>query len=474
MRIHSTMLVLALVGLAPCVRAQEGDLATEVQALREEVRELRAMLESEREIELPSRIGKPVDDIQRMLEENDPSFQLPGALSISVSGELRTRSEYRSNLYSPADPRGHESFDLTHMRSRLRFDVDVEEDIEAIFELQDVRTWGDEGSTIADTEGVDLKRGAIVVRNIHDEPLSLELGRTVFFYGDQRLVGHLEWFDQGRSYDGLRLSYDPDGYFVDVFGARIRDDAVGATDAQDLIGIYGGVSDVAPSMDVEGYALLFRDQMKLAGERAVGNTQFVTLGTRLVGEADEIDYTGEFAFQTGEVNDDDLQAFAFAVKGGYTLPDTDWTPRFGVEVDYASGNDSAADGDNETFQTLFPTNHVHYGYADLVGWSNMFALRGTVSVNPREDLTVSVDLHHFRLVDPDGGWINAGGAVIRPGIPGASRDLGDEIDLLFTWKATQALSVLAGWSHFFPGGFVDDTGSDPGADFLYLQARVRF
>jgi len=463
------------------------ELLREMEALRREVEELRRWkegVEAEQaarrgEILPPARISEAVDRTTAVADlpdpdDKEPRIRLPNSLSLGVSGQVRVRTEYDRHLYSPADPDGDRRFDFTHMRTRVRFDASVEDWIDAVVELQDVRTFGEEGSTTADTEGVDLKRGFLRLEEIAGEPVSVDLGRFVLAYGDQRLIGDLEWVDQGRSYDGVRVSYASGDHYADLFGTRIRDDAFGLADEQDLLGVYGGVHDVVDGLGVEGYALLFRDQADLAGETGVGDTRFLTLGSRLAGATGAFDYTGEVALQTGEVRDDDLSAWAFAVVGGYTFRDTSWQPRLLLEVDYASGNDSPGDGDNETFQTLFPTNHKHYGYADLLGWSNLFDIRSGVSVKPAKRLAISFDWHHFRLADPDGGWINAAGQTIRPGASGASRDLGDELDLLVRYGVTDTFSLLAGWSHFFAGEFVDDTGRDRDADFLYLQALLKF
>ena len=462
---------------------EDEDIRKELEELRKEVKELREWKDSmdrranqtgERQSP-PQEAAKGIaDDFEAPPPPREPRIELPRSLRLSISGENRSRFEYMSRVYSPANPDGRERFDFTHMRTRLRFDFEVEEDIDAIVELQDVRTWGDEGSTIADAEGVDLKRGVIVLRNLFDQPLSLEVGRFVLSYGDQRVIGALEWFDQGRTYDGFRMSYDWEEGYVDFFGTRIEDDATGDIDEQDLLGVYAGVDWLVGDVSGEAYTILYRDQERRMGENDLGSTQYFTFGTRLFGKTGPFDYTGEIAAQRGEVRDDDLTAWAFAVKGGYTVEEASWKPRFGVEVDYASGNDDPTDGDTETFQTLLPTNHLHYGYIDLVAWSNILAFRGSVEVRPAEKLLVTLDYHHFRLDDEEGGWMNAGGATIRPGANGASKDLGDEIDLQLTWDATDSLSLLAGWAHFFAGDFVSDTGNDTDADFLYLQAHLRF
>jgi len=433
---------------------EEENLKSEVEALRLELAELREQVNQDAE------------------EKSEGALiRMPGAERLRISGEIRIREEYHRRLYTPFTPDGGESLDFAHMRTRLRFDVDVMKDIAAIVELQDVRVLGE--STVSDQEGVDLKRGEILLHNIFTEYLSMEMGRFVMAYGDQRIIGALEWVDQGRTYDGIRMSYGPDDWYVDLFGIRLEDSTVFDQDDVDFIGVYGGTRPEEDKLGLEGYAILVRDQNNDFFV-PVDNTKIYTLGIRAFGERDLIDYSGELAYQTGDVFDDDLEALAFAVKGGITMEDKSWKPRIGVEVDYASGDHRPGDGDLETFQTLFPTNHMHYGYADLVGWSNMWDYSAGVSLEPNQDVGLYFAWHHFLLDDTDAGWINAAGAFVRPGSANASRHLGEEFDATLTWKPMKAFAMLFGWSHFMPGGFVDDTGRDQSADFLYAQARLLF
>src|SRR5439155_794507 len=96
-------------------------------------------------------------------------------------------------------------------------------------------------------------------------------------------------------------------------------------------------------------------------------TDFVTLGTRLKADPKKLhgwECEGEFAFQTGQVSDLDLTAFAAHIGGGYNFK-CPWSPRLFAEYNYASGDHDPTDGNIETFQNLFPSNHAYYGYMDL-------------------------------------------------------------------------------------------------------------
>lgn len=438
---------------------------------------LRDLEEKNRELEQRVRAleaGRLEEEIDDYLEAAQGHEGLaPGAQALRISGELRIRQEFQDAVYRPADPGGMESFEFAHMRTRLRFDVDVLENLAVVVEFQDVRIFGDALSTTGDAEGVDLKRGMIVFEEVGGRPITVEVGRYVMFYGDQRLIGHLEWFDQGRTYDGLRIRYAPERGFLDFFAARVRE-TIGAgglivpDDDQWLVGTYGGTD------RIEGYVLVFGDGMAAAGELGVDDTLFVTLGARVHGKRDGWDYSAEAAFQTGDVRGDDLAGFAFAVVGGYTFEEAGWKPRAGIEVAYATGDEDPTDGETEQFQTLFPTNHLHYGYMDLVGWSNILDLRVNVTLRPRETVKITFDYHHLRRPEETGAWVNAGGGVIRSGVAGSDGHLGDEVDLTLVWTPSDPLSFLLGYSIFVPGGFVEETGLDPTAHFIYIQTRVKF
>lgn len=464
----ATVGLLALFLCAPL--AYPEDPASRLQQLEERNRKLEERVRVLERSQLD-------EEVERYLEQQEAAQGqeglLPGAQALRITGEIRIRQEFQDRVYRPADADGDESFEFAHMRTRLRFDVDVLDNLGVVIELQDIRIFGDELSTIGDSEGVDLKRGMIVFRQVGGRPITVEAGRFVMYYGDHRLIGHLEWFDQGRTYDGLRVRIAPEGGFLDFFAVRVRETVgpgglIVPDDDQWFAGAYGGTE------RLEAYALVFGDGRAAAGETGVDDTLFVTLGLRAHGKRDGWDYTAEVAFQTGDVHGDDLSGFAFAVVGGYTFEDLAWRPRVGVEVDFATGDEDPTDGETEQFQTLFPTNHLHYGYMDLVGWSNVLDLRVNVTLRPRERWTITIDFHHLRRPEETGAWVNAGGAVIRPGLAGSDGHLGDEVDLTVVWKPNDPLSFLLGYSIFVPGGFVEETGGDPTAHFLYVQTRVKF
>ena len=51
---------------------------------------------------------------------------------------------------------------------------------------------------------------------------------------------------------------------------------------------------------------------------------------------------------------------------------------------------------------------------------------------------------------------------------------GTEVDTLLTYTVSKNCILTAGYSHFFAGDYLDDTGSGDDADFFYLMSGLKF
>ncbi|MEM8886303.1 MAG: alginate export family protein [Planctomycetota bacterium] len=438
----------------------------ELEELKRKNEELVQRVEALEKKDIDRDIEEYLDATAQSQAQGDPTLT-PGAMGLRISGQIRVRGEIRDNLYSD-QPNGEFSFNIIRLRTRIRFDFDVTESIGATIELQDVRLFGEAQSTTGQLDNVDLKRGFMFFRNLGGQPVDIELGRMVIQYGDQRLIGHLEWVDQGRSYDGIRILGHPEKWFLDGFAYRIRETGSDVQN-QNFFGLYGG-----PKW-LDLYVLGLQDQMAETGETgADGKTLFWTFGFRAHVKWGGLFCKVELPVQLGDLNGDDLQAWAAAVDLSYTFENARWQPKIYFVFAYASGDDNPNDGKVKQFQTLFPTNHLHYGYADQVGWSNIINFRLGFLLKPAKNWKIRFDYHHFRRPEAEGDWIDAAGNVVRPGAAGSSKHLADEFDIVVTWTPTKPFSLEFGWALFLPGGFIEDTGSSPTANFVYLQAFLQF
>jgi hypothetical protein len=222
--------------------------------------------------------------------------------------------------------------------------------------------------------------------------------------------------------------------------------------------------------------------------------RLTTIGTRWKsrnGAVTPWDYSAEFAYQFGDlwISDRDSRrldhhAFATAVVGGYTFEKLGWKPRVGVEYDFASGDRDPGDGKSQSFQNLYASNHVHYGWMDIFDWRNLHDARLSLAVQPLKNVTLMLDHHGFWLADTHDYWArsNNGNATMRTVTPdgrdvrtiGAGNYAGQELDFSIAWKPTPQLNILAGYSHFFAGDYLRDTGPADDADFAYVQLTVTF
>jgi hypothetical protein len=379
---------------------------------------------------------------------------------------------------------------------------------------QDSREWLSDRADIPGVLGAegddpfDLRQAYIEIGNTKDIPWGIKAGRQMLTYGDERLIGGFEWNNIGRTFDAVKLSYKTPTWWVDAFASTVvvphregynQSDLFNGNETereQVLSGIYFSTTALAfQTTDV--YALHLHE------EQTVTSTNFLSLGLRLKSKPGYFapvepagyskdgktvvpplapkpigfDYEGEFVFQTGEVRDLDLTAFAAHVGAGYTF-DHSWLPRLGIAYNYGTGDDDPADGDIETFQNLFPTNHKFYGQMDVFSWQNMHDLEVSLKFSPVKKVNVKAEYHAFWLASTDDVWYRANGTTaVRPLTPtarAASNYAGSEVDLTITYAATKWLTFEAGYSHFFAGDYLADTGASDDADFGYVQATVAF
>jgi hypothetical protein len=413
--------------------------------------------------------------------------------SVSLDGQIRLRYEYRDpTSYGNSDPQTR-SDDQFLTRIRLNMNFAVTDDIDVFVQPQDQRQWGQEASVLNDERNLDLHQGFAEIRNIFGEPITLKGGRMELSYGDQRLVSPLDWSNIGRAWDGVKLKYAPQNWWIEGFFSVIRDplppsatlfnitpQAVnGAAEDQDFMGVYFSYTGIPNyQFDAYGFFREFRDNSVTSETLVQGDLRDRTLGARMKGAELGFDYTAEAMAQGGHYSSDKIEAYAYAATLGYTA-DMAWKPRLGVETTYASGDRHAGDGKRGTFDPLFPFGHNYQGFADVFSFKNGRDVAVYLKVQPAEPVTVGLDLHNFWLASVRDAWYNAAGGVIRPGDPtgNASSRVGYETDFTVKVTASKFLKFYAGWSHFFAGSFVRQTatsGTDTDMNWLFAQMTVDF
>jgi hypothetical protein len=144
----------------------------------------------------------------------------------SLTGQVRTRTEVRDGLGNLV-PNDAKSAAFTSQRTRLAFGYKWDK-VTFNTSVQDVRVWGQDASTITPADGNRLMMhegwAEVTLANLADttikftllDQLSLKIGRQELIYDDVRLIGNLDWLQQGRRHDMALLKGMHKGWQFDL------------------------------------------------------------------------------------------------------------------------------------------------------------------------------------------------------------------------------------------------------------------
>jgi hypothetical protein len=445
-------------------------------------------------------------------KESNPLSFWDGRLVFDL--EERVRIEYRENTRdfdSALDDDNDDSWFLN--RFRLGLAVKPVSWLKFYGQMQDVREAYSDRANIPGVRGAegddaaDLRQGYIAIGDVKKFPLLLTVGRQAITYGDSRLVADSRWGNFGRTFDAVRLRYEEPKFWVEGFAMRPvqikRHEFDDSDSADNFFGVYA--STTAIPIQTTDFYVFYRDKSDNQPDLDPTNridpqgtwngpaARFATFGARVKSKPDALhgwDYTAEVAYENGDLYQStldstrfNLSAFAAHVSGGYTFENTFGTPRVGLEYDFASGDDNPNDRDSQSFQNLFPSNHEKYGFMDEFSWRNIHDARFQLNFKPIKKLDLEADYHAFWLANTDDFWYRSNGySTLRTKTPdgrdvrtiGAGNFAGQEIDLTATYELTKNLKVQTGYSHFFAGDYLVDTGPHSDADFAYVMTTLSF
>lgn len=371
---------------------------------------------------------------------------------VAFGGQFRPRFEFKDPSGSPYDS-------FTSMRVRMHMSTQLEKNVSVYLELQDVRLWGEEISTLGDfrADNFDLHQAYVDLGKINEAPVSARVGRQAISFGGQRLIGAVEWTQQGRVFDGVKVTAEPKWGSVDVVGIRLADaTSANVANSAYLGGIYGNRK-LGPDTRLELYTLYNKVSNGV-------DTDQLTSGFRMYGKQSGFVYRAEGSFQTGNRVGTDVSAFLLGGRLGRKVG----RGTFALWYDYLSGDDDATDGKSKVFDTLFATNHKFYGFADVflnipahTGGLGLQDLAVKASFSPGKPVMLSAHFHIFRSAKKD--------------IASDSSRMGEEIDLTVSYKYSPNVSFVGGYSYVMAKDVLKSIGrlSDD-LSFGYTMINVSF
>ncbi|MHB1176972.1 MAG: alginate export family protein [Daejeonella sp.] len=144
----------------------------------------------------------------------------------SLGAQLRTRAEIRDG-FANLLPKTASSSSFVSQRTRMIFGYKYN-NLSFGINIQDVRVWGQDASTISSNDGnrLGLHEGwaEIILANKADslnkfnflDHLSVKIGRQELIYDDARLIGNLDWLQQARRFDMVLIKTLHKGWQLDI------------------------------------------------------------------------------------------------------------------------------------------------------------------------------------------------------------------------------------------------------------------
>ncbi len=107
-----------------------------------------------------------------------------------------------------------------------------------------------------------------------------------------------------------------------------------------------------------------------------------------------------------------------------------------------------------------------------MGRQNIVDLSTGLALWPVPQLRVALTGHHFKLDSGGDALYSALGGVARLPSVDLSKTVGDELDFTASYTMGGHLTALFGYSGFWAGPFIEETGSSDNIDFWYLSLTL--
>lgn len=394
------------------------------------------------------------------------------------------------------------------------------------------QTCGPALSSGKSTCSLGIRAGYMLIRNFAGvKGLGLKAGRQYLVFGDQSLLGHFDWANTGFSFDGIRTDYNtefmdssfgwfrlaetdlPQGAPLGSGGPNLSQSgqAKNANGDVDMLVFYNQIKTV-PWALIEPFYIYYKNNLAAEGNSAQGlgtpkhgNQTRHTIGNRIAVKKGGFDFSNEVAYQFGQMGDTAasssslcgepggegkcLHINAWATRNwiGYTAFNLPGKPRLAFNFDYASGDGranctlNAAYGTCKTantFENLFPTNHIHMGYMDVMAWKNMMSFSGNFQARPTPTDHIEVWYSNLHLANAKDNWYRASQGVYVFSRPDNTvTHVGDEISAVWThFFMNGMVAFQTGYGHLFPGPYISHNlgRRAVGQDWAYAQLWINF
>ena len=390
---------------------------------------------------------------------------------LSLSGQIRTRTELRDGYGSPL-PVGASPAFFTSQRSRLCLAYSAYR-LKIGLVAQDVRVWGQDASTInrfttQDNNAFMLHEAwaelALTDTSNKTRYVGLKLGRQEISYDDQRLLGNLDWLQQARRHDAAVFKFGTKLWTLHArFAFNQNKEAAtgtrynstppaayagntnGASNYKSLQYLYamrrlpyGSLSFLFLSDDFSKYHFDSSNAAVKVWDNGVYSR--ATVGLYFTNAFKKLTVTASAYYQTGKTfTGQKIKGELLSLSGAYSLTKS---ITIGAGTDYTSGGKTASY--SKAFDPLYGTPHKFWGAMDYFYASSPFGERGLIDYYVKSKFkassraAINADVHHFQSASD----------ILVNNIS-LAKTFGTELDLTASYSLTPIIGFEAGYAHFF-------------------------
>lgn len=464
--VRTSVFVLTLAVNATVVAAQPGsDARPKPDVSRAEYELLRAD-EDWSFLEDRSRRTDPWDPVKFI------PLRWPEGSYVSLGGEVRQQYERFANEEWGAERPDRSGYLL--QRYMFHGDVRLGRRVRLFGQAKSgIETGRTGGPRRADEDRADLHQGYVELdlsKRGSTRRVSVLAGRQELSFGSSRLVSVREGANVRQSFDAVRGIGRFATWRVDVLVGR---PVITTPDALDdrrdldraLWAVYALRRPLQTDRGLDVYYIGY-ERRRARFDQGIGPERRHSVGARIWGQTDAIDYNTEAVVQWGSFSESRIRAWTIASDTGYRVPLLG-SPRVGLRADVTSGDRDRNDETLGTFNPLFPRG-AYFGLIAPTGPLNHMDLHPSAAFRLQNGWSIAAGWLFFWRTQRDDGLYSVPGNLLRSGEGSRARFVGQSPGLEVKWQVDPHLSFTADVSAFSAGAFLREV--PPSRTITYFAA----
>jgi hypothetical protein len=360
-------------------------------------------------------------------------------------------------------------------RLELHADAHFTDRTRIFVQLENALAPGRERPRTIDANRADLRLAFIhVTKPLWDGEYQLRAGRQEVAFDLQRFASVRDGANVRQAFDAVWMQYTRDKWLLAAFASepvQYRNASV-FDDRSDRHFMFGGVRAKRRLAGTHNLSLTLSTYQRDGRVSAPANVRERrrNIDVHYAGSGHGFDWDIEAMVQRGTFGHERVKAWAAGSLAGYTFDALAWRPRFGLQLDAASGDSDPTDGFHETFNPLFP-NGYYINLSGYTGYANLVHLKPSLTLQPARGVRLLLAQGIlWRESTRDAVFAQPGVPVAGTAGKGGARTA-RYAQLRLDWVLTRSLAVALEADRYDVAPAIRAAG---GRDSRYLAAELRW